>query len=264
MSLTPEERKKLIAEGKAIREGIRAAIDIAGKNELKRRYAEIDAILRGEKEPPRSVEPRPKVQDVEPKDEADRIPCPYCGEKILADAKKCRYCGEWLQPEKSPSTPSAEVKPPAPSAEVPKVVGALGKVKQRASENQQKLQATGTNYARGCAVGCGGILLFILAISFISAFFAGDSTEEQRPSGRATSASRSTTQPSNRPVTTTTQRNPRISNTAPSTAVGGRYQSAPLQVSRSEALLIIRQKAQRDWPNDFSMQEFLVKQQKES
>ena len=22
--------------------------------------------------------------------------CPYCGEKILAIAKKCKHCGEWL------------------------------------------------------------------------------------------------------------------------------------------------------------------------
>ena len=22
--------------------------------------------------------------------------CPYCGEEILAEAKKCKHCGEWL------------------------------------------------------------------------------------------------------------------------------------------------------------------------
>ena len=25
--------------------------------------------------------------------------CPYCGEKIMADARKCKHCGEWLNDE---------------------------------------------------------------------------------------------------------------------------------------------------------------------
>ena len=28
--------------------------------------------------------------------DSERVPCPYCGEPILADAVKCRFCGEWL------------------------------------------------------------------------------------------------------------------------------------------------------------------------
>ena len=27
--------------------------------------------------------------------------CPYCGEEILAVAKKCKHCGEWLPIEKT-------------------------------------------------------------------------------------------------------------------------------------------------------------------
>ncbi|MCM1142175.1 MAG: zinc ribbon domain-containing protein [Muribaculum sp.] len=31
---------------------------------------------------------------------SDRKLCPYCGEEIMAAAKKCRYCGEWLYENK--------------------------------------------------------------------------------------------------------------------------------------------------------------------
>ncbi len=35
--------------------------------------------------------------------------CPYCGEEILAVAKKCKHCGEWLEPKETP-----KVKKPCP------------------------------------------------------------------------------------------------------------------------------------------------------
>lgn len=31
--------------------------------------------------------------------EQEKIKCPYCGEEILAVAKKCKHCGEWLEEE---------------------------------------------------------------------------------------------------------------------------------------------------------------------
>jgi hypothetical protein len=31
--------------------------------------------------------------------EQETMKCPYCGEEILAVAKKCKHCGEWLDEE---------------------------------------------------------------------------------------------------------------------------------------------------------------------
>lgn len=37
-----------------------------------------------------------------------KIKCPYCGEKILADARKCKHCGEWLYDEENDNNESYE------------------------------------------------------------------------------------------------------------------------------------------------------------
>ncbi len=37
---------------------------------------------------------------------SEKRTCPYCGEEIMATAKKCKHCGEWLDEEMRPTTTS--------------------------------------------------------------------------------------------------------------------------------------------------------------
>lgn len=47
--------------------------------------------------------------------------CPYCGEEILAVARKCRFCGEWLQPAQNDGFSGTAI--PEPSTGLPTTVG---------------------------------------------------------------------------------------------------------------------------------------------
>jgi hypothetical protein len=46
--------------------------------------------------------PAPPIPEPSPQHK----PCPFCGESILATARKCKHCGEFLDGSKSPSTPA--------------------------------------------------------------------------------------------------------------------------------------------------------------
>ena len=58
--------------------------------EVKTQQPEVKPIARPDVKP---VVPQAKVETEETKR------CPYCGEEILAVAKKCKHCGEWIEKE---------------------------------------------------------------------------------------------------------------------------------------------------------------------
>ncbi len=49
--------------------------------------------------------------------EQNKKTCPYCGEEIMAAARKCRWCGEWLDREPTPRTVNVVEQPQAPVVE---------------------------------------------------------------------------------------------------------------------------------------------------
>lgn len=75
--------------------------------------------------------------------------CPYCGEEILATAKKCKHCGEWLDKSAMPSSVTSAARPQTSS--------------DTASSEQvkpKKQEFSNSEIATGCAVGGGMIILY--------------------------------------------------------------------------------------------------------
>ena len=65
-----------------------------------------------------------EMSNEQPVQQEERIRCPFCGEEILAIAKKCKHCGSWIDAQ--PQTP-VPVMPPS-STYTPPVQARVGQL----------------------------------------------------------------------------------------------------------------------------------------
>ena len=62
----------------------------------------------------------PVVKEKPASKEPETKNCPYCGEEIMAAAKKCKHCGEWVTPREEIEKTTATTKPSEKANKLPK------------------------------------------------------------------------------------------------------------------------------------------------
>jgi len=92
-------REQLFTEAAAIRKAIENSAEPAERTTLKKRYSELERLLKNARPAVTVAAASPKSTSINSGGDAkdiERVPCPVCSELIVSTAKKCRHCGEWF------------------------------------------------------------------------------------------------------------------------------------------------------------------------
>lgn len=89
--------------------------------------------------------------------------CPYCGEEILAGARKCKHCGEWLEEDAKPEPRQVEsVAPVRHYAQAPVTV--MARPAEQKVSQPIVINNTVTNRSNG--IGTAGFVLALISAIF--------------------------------------------------------------------------------------------------